>query len=73
VGSDTDITVADTGGGPFYSVTAVYTITAPTFGTVTADAGILDAVIVPEPGALALLGAALAGFGVIARRRRGAA
>jgi len=72
VDSEVDIKIANAGGGP-YSVTTVLTIVAPTIGGATKSTGlngVASTVPIPEPTSLALLGAALAGLGVIAGRRR---
>jgi hypothetical protein len=69
VQADTDVTNADPGAGP-YSVTAVFTITAPTLATSSSQAGISGARAVPEPASQTLLLAALAGLGAIVGRRR---
>ncbi len=69
VDSDTDITNANVGSGP-YSVTSVFTISAPSFGGATKAVGLNAVAVVPEPTSLALLGAALAGLGIAAGRRR---
>ncbi len=69
VDSDTDITNANVGSGP-YSVTSVFTISAPSFGGATKAVGLNAVAVVPEPTSLVLLGAALAGLGIAAGRRR---
>jgi hypothetical protein len=70
VDSEIDINIANAGGG-LYSVTSVITIVAPSQpGGATKSVGLNgEAVVVPEPGSLALLGAALVGLGVMAGRR----
>jgi hypothetical protein len=67
-GSATDNEITNSGPGP-YSVTAVYTFKVPSRGSSSATIN-LSAVGIPEPGTLALLGSALAGFGVVMRRRQ---
>jgi hypothetical protein len=68
--AEVDSKIANAGAGP-YSVTAVITMVAPSFGGATKSVGLNgEATVIPEPGPLAVIGAALAGLGIVSRRRR---
>ncbi len=66
---DVDGTVTNAPTGP-YSITAIYRILSDGPGEITFAASVA---LIPEPTSTALLGAALAGWGILAQRRRMAA